>query len=79
MDKKARPTQMLPTRDPPQNKRPTQTESEVFKKFSKQMDREKKARVAILISYRNRLQNKAIKRDKEEHLKYSREESTKKT
>ena len=28
MDKKARPTQMLPTRDPPQNKRPTQTESE---------------------------------------------------
>ena len=43
------------------------------------MDREKKARVAILISYRNRLQNKAIKRDKEEHLKYSREESIKKT
>ena len=70
---------MLPTRHTSQNKRPTQTESEVFKKFSKQMDREKKAKVAILISYRNRLQNKAIKRDKEEHLKYSREESIKKT
>ena len=28
MDKKTRPTYMLPTRDPPQDKRPTQTESE---------------------------------------------------
>ena len=27
MDRKARPTHMLPTRDPPQDKRPTQTES----------------------------------------------------
>ena len=28
MDKKTGPTDMLPTGDPPQNKRPTQTESE---------------------------------------------------
>ena len=28
MDKKISPTHMLPTRDPPQDKRPTQTESE---------------------------------------------------
>ena len=28
MDKKTGPTHMLPTRDPPQNKRPTQTENE---------------------------------------------------
>ena len=34
---------MLPTRDPPQNKRPTQTESErLEKKYSKQMDRKNK-------------------------------------
>ena len=46
---------------------------------SKWTGKKKKAGVAILISYRNRLQNKAIKRDKEEHLKYSREESIKKT
>ena len=35
MDKKTRPTHMLPTRDPPQKKRPTQTESEgLEKKYS---------------------------------------------
>ena len=32
MDKKTLPTHMLPTRDPPQNKRPTQTESKGLKK-----------------------------------------------
>ena len=30
-DKKTWPTHMLPTRDPPQDKRPTQTESEGFR------------------------------------------------
>ena len=70
---------MLPTRDPPQNKRLQQTESKELEKIFQENGQEQKARVAILISYRNRLQNKAIKRDKEEHLKYSREESIKKT
>ena len=32
MDLKALPTHMVPTRDPPQNKRPTQTESEGLEK-----------------------------------------------
>ena len=34
MDKKTGPTNMLPTRDPPQNKRPTQTVSEGLEKNS---------------------------------------------
>ena len=42
---------MLPTRDPPHKKRPTQTESEGLEtNFPSKMDREKKAGVAILIS-----------------------------
>ena len=60
---------MLPTRDPPQNKRPTQTESErLGKKYPKQMDREKKAGVAILISDKIDFKTKAIKRDPEGHF-----------
>ena len=49
---------MLPTRDPPQKKIPTQTEREgLEKKYSKQMDR--KAGVAILTYIRqNSFQNK---------------------
>ena len=43
MDKKTRPTHMLPTRDPSQDKRLTHTASEGReKKISKQTDREKK-------------------------------------
>ena len=42
---------MLPTRDPPQNKRPTQTESEGLEtNFPSKWTGEKKAGVAILIS-----------------------------
>ena len=42
---------MLPTRDPPQERRPTKTEREgVEKKYSKLKERKKKARVAKLIS-----------------------------
>ena len=60
---------MLPTRDPPQNKRPTQTESEgLEKKYSKKMDREKKARVAILTSDKIDFNRKSIKRDTEGHF-----------
>ena len=40
---------MLPTRDPPQNKRPTQTKSEGLKKIF-QANGQKRKRVAILIS-----------------------------
>ena len=50
MDKKAWPTHMPPTRDPPQDKKPTQTESEGLETSipSKQAGR-KKSRVATLI------------------------------
>ena len=50
MDKKTRPTHMLPTRDPPQDSRSTQTESKGLKTNfpSKQMG--KKARIAIFLS-----------------------------
>ena len=42
---------MLPTRDPPQDKRPTQTESEGSERnFPKKQTGKKKAGVAILIS-----------------------------
>ena len=53
---------MLPTRDPPQKKIPTQTEREgLEKKYSKQMDR--KAGVAILTYIRqNSFQNKGHKK-----------------
>ena len=41
---------MLPTEDPPQNKRPTQTESEGLEENIPSKWTEKKARVAILTS-----------------------------
>ena len=51
MDKKALPTHMLPTRDPPQDIRPTQTESEGLEtNFPSKWTGKKKAGVAILIS-----------------------------
>ena len=55
---------MLPTRDPPRDKRPTKTESEGLETNfpSKQ---EKKAGVAILISDNTDFKTKAIKRDPE--------------
>ena len=59
-------THMLPARDPSQNRRPTQTESEGIETiFSKQMDRKKTARVAILISDKIDFQRRAIKRHPE--------------
>ena len=57
---------MLPTRGTPQDKRPTQTESERLEKnYSKQMDRKKKAGVAILTSGKIDFKTKAIKRNPE--------------
>ena len=60
---------MLPTGGPPQNKRPTQTESGgLEKKYSKQMDRKRKAGVAIPISDKIVFKTKAITRDREGHF-----------
>ena len=52
MDKKTGPTHMLPTRDPSQDKRLTQTESEGLETNipNKQTAKKKKAGVAILIA-----------------------------
>ena len=69
---------MLPTRDPPQDKRPTQTEVKGWKQIFQANGQETKAGVAILISDKIDFQRRAIKRDPEGHL-YSKEESTKKT
>ena len=70
---------MLPTRDPSQDKRLTQTESEGLETSSKQTDRKKKAGVTILISDKIDFKRWAIKRDPEGHFINSKEESTKKT
>ena len=60
---------MLPTRDPPQDKRPTQTESEGLEtNFSRKWTGKKKAGVAILISDKIDFQRRAIKRDPEGHF-----------
>ena len=60
---------MLPKRNSPQNKGPTQTENErLGKKCSKERDRGKKARVAILISEKIDFKTKAIKRNPEGHF-----------
>ena len=55
---------MLPTRDPPLNKRPTQTESEGLEtNFPRKWTGKKKAGVAILISDKTDFQRRTIKRD----------------
>ena len=59
---------MLPTRDPPQNQRPTETESEGLQKILQANGQEKKARVAILISDKIDFKIKAIERDTEGHF-----------
>ena len=74
---KTRPLYMLSTRDPPQNRRHTQTESEGFEKDTscklrpKKIKRKrKKAGVTILISDKIDFKLKAVKRDKEgQHIK----------
>ena len=60
---------MLPTRDPSQDKRPTQTESEGLEtNFPSQRTGKKKAGVAILISDKIDFKKGAIKRDPDGHL-----------
>ena len=70
---------MLPTRDPPQDKRPTETESEGLETNFLSKWTGKKAGVAILISDKIDFQRRAIKRDPEGHFIISKEESTKNT
>ena len=59
---------MLPTRDPPRNKRPTQTENEGLETNFPSKRTEKKAGVAILISDKIDFKKRAIKRDPEGHF-----------
>ena len=59
---------MLPRRDLPQNKRPTQTEVKDWKQIFQANGHEKKAGVAILISDKIDFQRRAIKRDPEGHF-----------
>ena len=59
---------MLPTRDPPQNKRPTQTESEGMEKNIPSKWTGKKDGIAILISDKIDFKKRAIKRDPDGHF-----------
>ena len=59
---------MLPTRDTPQDKRPTQTESEGLETNFPSKRTGKKAGVAILISDKIDFKKRAIKRDPEGHF-----------
>ena len=59
---------MLPTRDPPKDKRPTQTESEGLETNFPSKWTGKKSRVAILISDKVDFPRRAIKRDPEGHF-----------
>ena len=68
MDKKTWPAHMLPTRDPPLDKRPTKTESERWKQIFQANGREKKAGVAILISNEIDFKTRAIKRVPDGHF-----------
>ena len=59
---------MLSTRDPLQDRRPTQTESKGLKTSFPSNGQEKKARVPILISDKIDFKRRAIKRDPEGHF-----------
>ena len=54
---------MLPARDPPQDKRPTQTESEGLERNLSSKGQEIKAGVAIFISDKIDFKKRAIKTD----------------
>ena len=71
---------MLPTRDPPQDRRPTQTESEDLETNfpSKRTGKKKKAGVAVLISDKIDFKRRGINRDAEGHF-ITLEQSSKKT
>ena len=81
MDKKVCPKQVLPTRDPPQDKRLTQTESEGLETDfpSKRTRKKKKAGMAILISEKLDFKRGPQTETQKVTSYYSKEESTKKT
>ena len=70
MDEKTWPTHILPTIDPPRNKRPTQTENEgLEKKICQANEQEKKkAGVATLILHKVDFKAKAIKETQKDTL-----------
>ena len=69
MDKKALPTHMLPIREPPQDRRPTETESEGLETNFPSKWTGKKSWGSNTHITKNRLQKKwAIKRDTEGHF-----------
>ena len=59
---------MLPTRHPPQDRRPTQTESVGLETNIPSKQTGKKAGVAMLISDKTDFKKRAIKRDPESHF-----------
>ena len=59
---------MLPTRDPPKEKRPTQTESEGLETNFPSKRTEKKPGVSVLMSDKIDFKKRAIKRDPEGHF-----------
>ena len=70
MGKKTWPINMLLPRDPPQNKRPTQTESEGLETNfpSKWTGKKKEAGIVIFISDKIGFKTRAIKKDPEGHI-----------
>ena len=68
MDKKALPAPLLLTTDPPQNKRPTQIESEWLETNILSKWTEEKPGVAALISDKIDFKRRTIKRDPEGHF-----------
>ena len=75
---KNKPLYILFTRDPPQTKGHIQTESEGLEKIFHTNGDQKKAGVAILISDKIDFQIKAVKRDKEGHYIFSKDQPKKK-
>ena len=65
MDTKTRSLYILSTRDPPQNKRHIQIESEGLEKDIRHKQRQKESRVAILTSDKIDFKTKPVKIDKE--------------
>ena len=60
---------MLPTRDPPEDRRPTQTESAGLEtNFPSKQTGKKKAKVKILMSDKRDFKRRAIKRDPDGHF-----------
>ena len=65
MDKKARPINMLPTRDSLQTQGHTQTENKGMEKIIHATNREKKAGVAVLVPDKIDFKTKKLTRDKD--------------